>query len=307
MNKGLPVQHLSDRLPGSTPDPYKRLEGSISSTSNFSLPPTPYSATPSYPHPHPSFHRSSSYSPASSGYESENHARYQTYASEQRRTIPAHQRHSPSDSIVSSEDDSPYSNSSPGSTVYRASNHSTPINAHVPRRSLQLFDPAHLQCPHRNLMPHFIQLFFQHMGTQCTFIVHDEILEKFTNGSLTALLSSCIASIAVRFSNVPELTSRGLHSIAEAYGDNAKNILSAVVHQPSLDSLHALMVLAWSEYKNGRALGFRGYCEMAMTMAVDLGLSEAGAVNSYGTDQDHLRVTWSSLVQLHYYASSMNP
>lgn len=78
----------------------------------------------------------------------------------------------------------------------------------------------------------------------------------------------------IRFSNIPELTIRGLHNVAESYLDSAKvcrrpttigrlvgslnpifspqGLLNPVLHIPSMETLHAVMLLAWAEYKNGK-------------------------------------------------------
>lgn len=88
-------------------------------------------------------------------------------------------------------------------------------------------------------MPHFIQTFIQHLGTQCPFVSHDDIMERFVNGKLQPLLSNSIASLAVRysrllhhvdqishfwgrFSQLPELVTLGLDSAAGAYLKEAK-------------------------------------------------------------------------------------
>jgi hypothetical protein len=115
-----------------------------------------------------------------------------------------------------------------------------------------LFDPDHPQRPHPTLMPHFIQLFFEQLGAEFPFISYEEILGQFCEQSLAPLLSNCIASLAVRFSSLPELAVRGLHTVSDTYGDNAKTILSSVSHQPAFETLHGLMLLSWSEYKNNR-------------------------------------------------------
>jgi len=153
-------------------------------------------------------------------------------------------------------------------------------------------------------MPHFIQLFFEQLGAEFPFISYEETL--FFEQTLAPLLSNCIASLAARFSNLPELAVRGLHNVAEAYGDNAKTILTSVAHIPSMDTLHALMLLSWSEYKNRRVAGFRNYCQLAMRMAMDLGLSEQSGVQLGFNERERSRrrATWSSIVQLNLAATS---
>jgi hypothetical protein len=48
-------------------------------------------------------------------------------------------------------------------------------------------------------MPHFIQTFFEHLGSEFTFLSYDEILGEFWDRTLPVLLSNCIAAMASRF------------------------------------------------------------------------------------------------------------
>jgi len=155
-------------------------------------------------------------------------------------------------------------------------------------------------------MPHYIHLFIQHFGAKCPYITYPDTLERFTRGILPPLLSNSIATLAVRFSDLPELMAQGLESIANFYGETAKTILSAVMYSPSMETLHALMLLAWSEYHYGGIDRFRAYCEMAMRMTLHLGLSDNQTlrlnISEHGRTQ--LRATWSGVVQLELLASS---
>jgi hypothetical protein len=153
-------------------------------------------------------------------------------------------------------------------------------------------------------MPHFIQLFFEQLGSEFPFISYEETI--FFEQALTPLLSNSMASLTARFSNLPELAVRGLHNVADTYGDNAKTILSSVAHIPNMDTLHALMLLSWSEFKNHRVAGFRTYCQLAMRMAMDLGLSEQSVAQMGLNERDRSRrrATWSGIVQLNVAATS---
>jgi hypothetical protein len=187
--------------------------------------------------------------------------------------------------------------------------HSHLSHSHHPSNGahhILLFDPDHPQRPHPTLMPHFIQLFFEQLGTEFPFISYEDTLRQFCEQSLAPLISNCIASLAVRFSSLPELALRGLHTVADTYGDNAKTILSSVSHLPAFETLHGLMLLSWSEYKNNRISSFRMYCQMAMRLAIELGLSEQNDMQNSRNDRERnrRRTTWSSIVQLHLTASS---
>ena len=92
-------------------------------------------------------------------------------------------------------------------------------------------------------------------------------------GLLPSLSSEITHLIPIRFSNIPELTIRGLHNVAESYLDSAKvcrrpttigrlvgslnpifpqGLVNPVIHIPSMETLHAVMLLAWADYKNGK-------------------------------------------------------
>jgi hypothetical protein len=61
-----------------------------------------------------------------------------------------------------------------------------------------LFDPDHPGQPNATLMPHFILLFFEHIGHECPFMSYEETLEKLFHRTLSPLQSSCIAALAAR-------------------------------------------------------------------------------------------------------------
>lgn len=115
------------------------------------------------------------------------------------------------------------------------------------------------------------------------------------------MLSNSIAAIAARYAdNISELVVRGLHNVSETYLDNAKTIGGSISHVPSMDTVHALILISWSEYKNNRASSFRSYCSMAIRMAMDLGLSDQHAVNMYPSEKERIRrrATWAVAYQL---------
>jgi len=258
--------------------------------------------------------RSSSHSPRTSGVvyaQGETNGRYQSYPPDPRRTADSPDRHAGSSSLPSfhpSRNIDQMGYNFPTSHLHNS--HSTrPLAHQLNSRHIHLFDPEHPQRPHPTLMPHFIQLFFEQLGAEFAFISYEEILGEFWEQTLSPLLANCIAAMASRYSNLSELTVRGLHLVAETYADNAKTILSSVAHLPIIDTLHALMLLSWSEYKSNRMAGFRAYCEMAMRMAIDLGLSDQNAIqmNPNENERNRRRSTWASIVQLHLTASSFRP
>lgn len=52
-------------------------------------------------------------------------------------------------------------------------------------------------------MPHYIQLFFEQLGGEFTFISYEEVLGKFWDQTLPPLLANCVASMASRFVVLP--------------------------------------------------------------------------------------------------------
>lgn len=254
--------------------------------------------------------RSTSHSPKASGLvsaDAEHTGRYQSYPPDSRRD--SHHRHSNSSSI-SSRNGNPlaynYGGPPPTQLLHHPHNTRSPSH-HSDYRPIHLFDPDHPQSPHPTLMPHFIQLFFENLGGEFTFLSYEELLADFWDHVLPSLMANCIAAMASRYSNIPELTVRGLHNVAEAYTESAKTILSSVAHIPTIETLHAIMLLSWSEYKNNRLSGFRAYCQMAMRMAMDLGLSDQNAIQMHPSESERnrRRSTWAGILQLHLTSSSL--
>ncbi|KAL9711691.1 hypothetical protein Ac2012v2_004763 [Leucoagaricus gongylophorus] len=172
-------------------------------------------------------------------------------------------------------------------------------------RYIQLFDSEHPQHPHPTLMPHFFQSFFDQYASEFTFLTYDETLRKFWEQRLCPTLSNCIAAMAVRYVSIPELIVRGLQEVAETYVENAKDILSSVSQMPSMDRLHALLLLSWLEYKNDRTSSFRHYCQLATRMAMHLGLSDQSPPSHLPEGERNCRrATWANILQLHLTSSS---
>lgn len=62
-----------------------------------------------------------------------------------------------------------------------------------------LFDPHQPRFPHKAFMPHFIQIFVNHLGAQCPYITYHDTLERFNSGILPPLLSNSIAALAAGY------------------------------------------------------------------------------------------------------------
>ncbi|KAJ3568449.1 hypothetical protein NP233_g5704 [Leucocoprinus birnbaumii] len=230
--------------------------------------------------------------------------RYTPYSTDSRRQGD-YSRHSSMSGYHSRNSSMGYNNIvGPGSADILRQIHNTYPPQPMDSRYIQLFDPEHPQRPHPTLMPHFLQIFFDHYVSEYTFLTYEETLGRFWEQRLSPALSNCIAAMAARYANIPELVVRGLHEVAETYAENAKNILNSVAHMPTMDTLHALMLLSWSEYKNDRIPNFRHYCQMAMRMAMDLGLSDQNPPSHLPeNERNRRRATWANIIQLHLITS----
>ncbi|KAK7057449.1 hypothetical protein R3P38DRAFT_2841057 [Favolaschia claudopus] len=246
--------------------------------------------------------RSSTNSPKPSGVVvPEGDSRYLSYPPDSRRSIDR----SSSLRGPTRNDSIAYNMAPPPMQQLQNPRHNRPPSQHGVR-PVHLFDPERPQFPHPTYMQHFIQLFFEQLGAEFPFIAYDEVSRDYWDQVMSPLLANCIAAMATRYSTMSELTVRGLPNVADTYGDNAKNMLASVAHVSSMDTLHGIMLLAWSEYKNSRIAGLRTYCQMAMRMAMELGLSEQtpSPINLTESERNRRRSTWASVLQLHLTASS---
>ncbi|KAK0195675.1 hypothetical protein F5146DRAFT_1109815 [Armillaria mellea] len=229
----------------------------------------------------------------------ESRGRYPSFSSDPR---PSH--HSPSSSISSyshSRSNSLGYNymSSDGSPIYNSSRSQSPQQN---SGAVVLFD-SDQQHPHPSLMPNFIGVLFERMGSEFKFFTYGEVAANYGARRLSALLSNSIAALASQYTTVPELTVRGLHNVANAYSEHAKQLLRLMGH-PSLDTLHALILLSWYEMNNSRTSAFRSYYQMAMNMAVDLGLSNPPV--SMSVEDQKKKDTWNAVLRLHHLRPALD-
>ena len=108
---------------------------------------------------------------------------------------------------------------------------------------------------------------------------------------------------------------------------SAQGLLHDSSHVPYIEILHAVIVLAWGEYKAGRVAGPTEYsqvrlclivarwvfffgcsrppAQMATKLAMSLGLgNDVVGQNSSERERTLLRSTWTSVVQLQQIAAS---
>jgi hypothetical protein len=110
--------------------------------------------------------------------------------------LPRHGSFSNGSGLYSSPD---YLFNTSESSPLRQFSHTTlptpPLNGHG---SITLFDPGQPQYPNPILMPQFIQLFFQEMGSEFPFMSYEETLARFFDKSISAVVANCIAALAVK-------------------------------------------------------------------------------------------------------------
>lgn len=237
----------------------------------------------------------SSYSPPGTGYGSEGHARSQSYASPEISKSSGVPRYSSNDEHVHHRPSA--------STSQSYERH---VNQPSHYRLSQLFEPDQPQFPRRDFMSQFTTLFISHMGAQCPFLTYEDLYDRLRRQTMSALMANCIAALGARASDIPEVVARGPSTVAETYCETARELLTASLNQPTLETLHCVMLLAWTEYKAGRPHGFRQYGDLAMRTAMAIGLSEQPLQFSpYDPYQNSVRITWTSLNQMQLYASSV--
>ncbi|KIK68929.1 hypothetical protein GYMLUDRAFT_188254 [Collybiopsis luxurians FD-317 M1] len=256
-----------------------------------------------------SISRSASHSPKASGIvgvDDNGGVRYSPYASDPRRSADYTHRHGQSASISysTSARQSPlgYNSMSPSPSpmMYhsRSQSQSNPNS-----RQAYLFDSSSPQHPSYTLMSEFIILFFNNLHQEFNFITYEDVYQDFTRRRISPPMANCVAALAASYSTNPDLTVRGLHNVAETYANSAKTAVHAVSHIPSIDTLHALMLLAWYEYKANRLSSFREYAELSSRMSSQLGYTSAGA---NGHDGERRKRTMKALYNLQYIASQYN-
>ncbi|KAF5321731.1 hypothetical protein D9619_001725 [Psilocybe cf. subviscida] len=259
----------------------------------------------------PSAPRSSSDSPRASGMvsaEADMSSRYQAPYSPNPRMGGSH--HAQSSSISSfdsmrSNSNVPYNAYAPQSL--NQPNYSPTNGRHINSysqvtnaRLLAYFDHEDGQRPRRDLMPHFIQVFFEQHPGEFPFLTHQETIADFYNNRLTPILANAIAAMAVQHTNLGELSARDLLNLAESYTEAARTAYTAIAQIPSIETLHGLMLISWFEQQRGRSTAFQTYYSVSAKMAQDLGLQDHSTLELYNDyEKSRRRTTWAGVLQLH--------
>ncbi|KAH9941022.1 hypothetical protein B0H21DRAFT_794226 [Amylocystis lapponica] len=172
---------------------------------------------------------------------------------------------------------------------------------------LPLFDPTHPNRPHMMLMTHYLPAYFNHYGHFFLFIVHDETIRRFLDQTLSPLIANCIAALAVWHTEIPDVVQRGEANMSDAYITQANTLLSQA--GSSVETLQALILLAWAEYKRARAPEYFTYVQRAGIMARQLGLADGSLVQRARSDYERtiLQTTWDIVKQLSVTIASVEP
>lgn len=172
-----------------------------------------------------------------------------------------------------------------------------------------LFDPNERTRPNSEYMMNYIQVFFDQFNINFPFLAYDETIRQFFQHELSSLLANCIAAHAVLVQQsdiIPEAQQRRSMHIADQYCDTAKALVTTICNVPRLDTLHALILIAWADFKRERYTEFTAYGRMAVSMAASLGLTghtiSALARDEY--DRTILNSTWTSINALQTYLPS---
>ncbi|PIL34135.1 transcription factor [Ganoderma sinense ZZ0214-1] len=139
---------------------------------------------------------------------------------------------------------------------------------------LGLFDETDHQQPHPHLMIAFLHVFFEQLGPTFPFLSSESVYERFLHRRLSPLLANAIAASAAPLSTINEIVQIGPANVSDVYCQVAKKLLPAEGSQATIETLHAVMLLSWAEYKRGRQTMFTVYSRMTTVLATDLGISE---------------------------------
>ncbi|KAI9066591.1 hypothetical protein FKP32DRAFT_1589446 [Trametes sanguinea] len=143
----------------------------------------------------------------------------------------------------------------------------------LPCPSLGLFDPVDLVQPHPKLMMDFIHVFFENLGTTYTFLCPAAICQDFLHERLSPLLANALAAGAAKYSTYPAIHNIGAANVSDVYCHMAKHLIPPEGTPATLETLHAIMLLAWSEHKRGKQEVFARYAGLSRRLATELDIT----------------------------------
>ncbi|TDL16511.1 hypothetical protein BD410DRAFT_620381 [Rickenella mellea] len=155
------------------------------------------------------------------------------------------------------------------------------------------FDPLRPNFPSFKYMQYGADLFFDNLGHYFPFLRRQQIIRSANGQTLPAALANCIVGLGLRFSSLEQSTILG-YQLREPFIGVAKDLIMPVVSQPSFETLHALLLLAWYEYGRGHEAGLSLFSRYAIQMALDVGLGDDANIEMVTTEQerDDVRNTW---------------
>lgn len=144
-------------------------------------------------------------------------------------------------------------------------------------------------------------LFFDTIGHSFPFLDRIDILHRIERKTCSPILANCIASLALRYTSNPE----DLPTSSKFY-EMAKNLAADIVSIPSIEALHALICITWTEYGMGRIDTFWVFSRMVITMCLDLGLGRETTIQVAVAPEirTRLRLTWWTVVCIADIAAS---
>ncbi|KAM5531838.1 hypothetical protein V8D89_014468 [Ganoderma adspersum] len=164
---------------------------------------------------------------------------------------------------------------------------------------LGLFDETDHQQPHPTLMMAFLHVFFEKLAPTFPFLSSESVYERFLHRRLSPLLANAIAASAAPLCTINEIMQIGPANTSDVYCQVAKKLLPAEGSQATIETLHAVMLLSWAEYKRGRQTMFSVYARMATILATELGISEESLPQLTRVSDAHgahmLHSTWQGI------------
>ncbi|TDL14264.1 hypothetical protein BD410DRAFT_809867 [Rickenella mellea] len=144
-------------------------------------------------------------------------------------------------------------------------------------------------------MQHGADLFFDNLGPQFPFL-------RRRKSSKVWLTKHYRQDWQIALFSPPDRSANSGFQLAEPFIDMAKDLTISVACQPSFETLHSLLLLAWCEYGRGHEAGGAQY---AVQMALDVGLGQDANVETIDTEQEQsdLRATWWSVTTIDIISS----
>ncbi|OSX66551.1 hypothetical protein POSPLADRAFT_1043954 [Postia placenta MAD-698-R-SB12] len=191
---------------------------------------------------------------------------------------------------------------SPASSLSDSFSYGATSERHTTTQSsiLPLLDPQWPDRPNPTLMMHFIQTYFDRYGASFPCLAYDETIRQFLDQSLSPLIGASIAALAVWYSDLPEVLTRGAAEVSAVYCSLAERLVARGPQAYSVEAVHGLILLAWAEYKRAHMPDFCSHVKKAKYIAERVGLTNGSLIQSAVSEYERniLQSTWTILRQL---------